>query len=287
MKYNRIYKPKKFDNFTIIPSYILRHKGISIGATGLYAWLFSHTSKQQITVEFICGHFKENQSAIRSKLNELISYGYLVRKRVYNDGKIVGIDYYLHDNPKKLEVENLNVENLNVENQAQSNIINNNIYNKSNISQNANIEKSFEHFVNLFDLKYRPKTKTQIKNWMQCLDRCVRIDKYDLKELYLVCKYMRNNDFWKHNFLTLLKLRNHDKNGIFYIDRFFEIYKKQNKPSCYWKIKGIKQYLIYNDHDGTEKLGAITKTNKLNEFNLLQFLNKDEIQTLKNFVNGH
>lgn len=48
------------------------------------------------------------------------------------------------------------------ENQTQSNI-NNNIYNKSNINQNANIEKSFEHFVNLFDLKYRPKTKTQIK----------------------------------------------------------------------------------------------------------------------------
>ena len=44
MKYNRIYKPKKFDNFTIIPSYILRHKGISIGATGLYAYLFSHKS---------------------------------------------------------------------------------------------------------------------------------------------------------------------------------------------------------------------------------------------------
>jgi len=285
MKYNRIYKPTRFDNFTIVPTYILRHKGISIGATGLYAWLFSHTSNQEITVKFICGHFKENQSAIRNKLNELIKFGYLVRKRVYENGKIIGIDYYLHDNPKNLNVENLHKENLNVENQPQSNI-NNNIYNKSNINQNANIDKSFEHFVDLFDFKYRPKTKTQINNWKKCLELCVKIDKYDLKDIYLTCKFIRNNEFWRDNFLSLLKLRNKDKNGILYIHRFIEIYKKENKPKCFWKIKGIKQYVIYNDPDGSNKLGAITKTNKLNEFNISQFLNRDEIQLLKNFVNG-
>ena len=59
MKFNIIIKPERFDKFTIVPSYILRHKGISVGATGLYAWLFSHEAKQQITIEFICGHLKK------------------------------------------------------------------------------------------------------------------------------------------------------------------------------------------------------------------------------------
>ena len=67
MKYNIIIKPSKFDRFTVIPNYILRDKGVSVGATGLYAWLFSHDSDQQITVEFISGHFKESKSAISKK----------------------------------------------------------------------------------------------------------------------------------------------------------------------------------------------------------------------------
>ncbi len=282
MKYNRIYKPSRFDNFTIIPSYIFRHKGISIGATGLYAWLFSHTSNQEITIEFICNHFKEGKDAIRVKLKELIDNGYLDRKRVTENGKFKGYDYILKSNQSG---KNRCRKKPMSENPPQSNI-NNNIYNKSNINQNVNIDKSFEHFVDLFDLKYRPKTKTQINNWKKCLELCVKIDKYDLRDIYLTCKFIRNNEFWRDNFLSLLKLRNKDKNGILYIHRFIEIYKKENKPKCFWKIKGIKQYVIYNDPDGSNKLGAITKTNKLNEFNISQFLNRDEIQILKNFVNG-
>ena len=79
MKYNKILKPKKFDNFNIVPGYIFRDKGISIGATGLYAYLFSHTADQDITIEFICGHFKEGKDAIRAKIKELIlkSSGYV------------------------------------------------------------------------------------------------------------------------------------------------------------------------------------------------------------------
>ena len=164
MKYNRIYKPSRFDNFTIIPSYILRHKGISIGATGLYAWLFSHTSNQEITIEFICNHFKEGKDAIRVKLKELIDNGYLDRKRVTEHGKFKGYDYILKANQSG---KNRCRKKPMSENPPQSNI-NNNIYNKSNINQNANIDKSFKHFVDLFDFKYRPKTKTQINNWKKC-----------------------------------------------------------------------------------------------------------------------
>ena len=282
MKYNKILKPKKFDNFTIIPSYIFRDKGISVGATGLYAYLFSHTAQQEITIQFICGHFKEGKDAIAAKIKELIEAGYLERVRVTDKGKFKGYNYILKANRKRLNRDRKKPKS---ENPPQSNI---NIYNdnniKSNITQTEKMQKAFPHFVALFDSRYHPKTDAQIKKWKVCLDRCVRIDKYSLDEIYLAVKNARQSEFWKNNFLTLTKIRNHDKNGIMYIHRFIENNKKYNKPKCYYKIKGIQEYKLYNDPDGSERLGAITKFNKLNEFNLSQILNRDEIDELKNFV---
>jgi hypothetical protein len=282
MKYNKILKPKKFDNFTIIPSYIFRDKGISVGATGLYAYLFSHTAEQEITIQFICGHFKEGKDAIAAKINELIEQGYLERVKVKDKGKFKGYNYILKANRKRVNRDRKKPKS---ENPLQSNI---NIYNdnniESNITQTEKMQKAFPHFVALFDSRYHPKTDAQIKKWKVCLDRCVRIDKYSLDEVYLAVKNARQSEFWKNNFLTLTKIRNHDKNGIMYIHRFIENNKKYNKPKCFYKIKGIQEYKLYNDPDGSERLGAITKYNKLNEFNLSQFLNKDEINELKNFI---
>ena len=280
MKYNKILKPKKFDNFSIIPSSIFRHKDISVGATGLYAYLFSHKADQQITVEFICGHFKEGKDAIRSKINELISTGYLERQRVTESGKFKGYNYILKANHKgKIQSRQKPMS----DNPPQSNT--NNIYNnKSNITQTDKMQKAFPHFVDLFDLRYQPKTDKQKRDWIQCLERSVKIDNYNLDEIYLAVKNARNDDFWKNNFLTLLKLRNQDKNGIMFIHRFIENNRKYNKPKCYYKIKGIQEYKLYKDPDGSERLGAVTKNNKLNEFNLSQILNRDEIQELKNFI---
>jgi len=281
MKYNKILKPKKFDNFTIIPSSIFRHKDITVGATGLYAYLFSHTAEQEITIQFICGHFKESKGAIGRKLNELIDAGYLVRKRVTDKGKFKGYNYILKAKPKTQKPE---PQKPKPQNEPQSNIIYNDNNIKSNITQTEKMQNAFPHFVKLFDKRYQPKTDAQIESWQVVLDRCVRIDKYSLDEVYLAVKNVRNNEFWKNNFLTLLKLRNHDKNGIMFIHRFIEMNRKNNKPKCYYKIKGIQEYKLYNDPDGSERLGAITKYNKLNEFNLSQILNRDEIDELKNFI---
>ena len=281
MKYNKILKPKKFDNFTIIPSSIFRHKNITVGATGLYAYLFSHTAEQEITIQFICGHFKESKGAIGRKLNELIDAGYVVRERVTDKGKFKGYNYILKAKPKTQKPE---PQKPKPQNEPQSNIIYNDNNIKSNITQTEKMQNAFPHFVKLFDKRYQPKTDAQIESWQVVLDRCVRIDKYSLDEVYLAVKNARDSEFWKNNFLTLLKLRNHDKNGIMYIHRFIENNRKYNKPKCYYKIKGIQEYKLYNDPDGSERLGAITKFNKLNEFNLSQILNRDEIDELKNFV---
>ena len=97
MEYNKIYKPKKFDRFTVVPNAIFRHKGISAAATGLYCWLFSHDSKTEMTVSFICGHFKEGKDAINKRIKELIDSGFLLRVEVRKGGKFAGYNYHLND----------------------------------------------------------------------------------------------------------------------------------------------------------------------------------------------
>ena len=270
MKYNLIIKPRKFDNFTIVPNNLLRDRGMSIGATGLYAWLFSHKSDQQITIEFISGHFKEGRDAIRSKINELIDNGYLIREKVLDKGKFKGYNYILSEVGK-----NLCRKKPISENPPQSNTNNNNINNISN---------ALPHFIKLFDSKYTPKNQVQKDKWVKCIDQCIRLDGYSLKEIYKICKYIRQNEFWSNNFLTLLKIRNTDKNGIKFINRFYEDYKKYNKPNAYNKIKNLIEFKIYNDIDGTQKLGAITSTTKLNHYNLTQILDANEIIEIMNYL---
>lgn len=276
MKYNIIIKPDRFKRFTIVPNYIFRHTDISLGATGLYAWLFSHDNEQQITIEYIIGHFKEGKDGVRSKLNELIEHGYLQREKVTDKGKFKGYNYILHDNPSG---KNRHRKKPMSENPLQSNT-NNNIYNKSN----TNIYDALPHFIKLFDTRFQPKTKAQKDRWYTTLDQCIRIEKYTLQELYLICKTVRDDDFWKDHFLSLPKIRNNDKNGDKFIHRFNEVYRQKQKPSAYRKIKGLIDFKIYTDIDGKQKLGAITKHTKLNEYNLTQILSPQEINQVIKYL---
>jgi len=272
MKYNLIIKPKKFDRFTVVPNYILRHKGVSLGSTGLYTWLFSHDSNQKITIEFIANHFKEGKDGVRSKINELIDFGYLERIKVKDQGKFKGYNYKLKAHPSR---KNRSGKNPKSENPTQSNT-NNNI-NKSNTNKDS-VQIILPHFTKLFPVKYRPQTDAQKSKWMDCLDKLNRIDKYDFRKLFLIVKFIRNDNFWSEHFLSLLKLRNKDKNDIKYIDRYAEIYKKNNLPIGYKKIKKLKDFYLYTDPNGHERLGAELITgNLLNEYNLELVLTENEI----------
>ena len=308
MEINKIYKPKKFSRFTIIPNSIFRHKGISSSATGLYCWLFSHEAKTEMTVQFICGHFKDGKDAINKRLKELIQTGFLVRKEVRNNGKFAGYNYYLNDKPKKstaagktATVKTATVKTATVKpapvNPPQSNTINTNVITNKEILKeeistkskaplfNEIVLKAFPHFVELFPNKYKPTTDSQKMRWLDCLDKIQRIDKYDLRDVYNVAKDLRNDEFWQTNFLSILKFRNLDKNGIKYIDRFMINQKAKTKPSGYKKVKGLLEYFIYTSAaDGSKELGAKTKAGQLFEFHIRQLMQTNEFNELKKHV---
>jgi predicted transcriptional regulator len=306
MEINKIYKPKKFARFTIVPNAIFRYKDISASATGLYCWLFSHEDKTEMTVQFICGHFKDGKDAINKRLKELIDKGFLVRKELRNGGKFAGYNYYLNDKPIDTTKSHRNGKNRDGKtaavkpgpvNPQQSNTINTNVItNKRNTKEETNTKsktptyneiviKAFPHFVELFPIEYKPKGESQKKRWLDCLDKLQRIDKYDLRDVYEVTKSLRNDEFWQTNFLSILKFRNLDKNGIKYIDRFMINQKAKTKPVGFSKVKGIIEYFIYKSAaDGTKELGAKTKGGQLFEFHIKQLMHTNEFDELKNYV---
>jgi len=304
MEYNKIYKPKKFDRFTVVPNVIFRHKGISAAATGLYCWLFSHEAKTEMTVQFICGHFKDGKDAINSRLKELIKSGFLVRKEIRNGGKFAGYNYHLSDKPKKAKatVTGKTVTGKTVAvftaavNPQQSNTNNTNYITKEILKKeiptksktpiyNETILKAFPHFVELFPIQYKPKTENQKNKWLECLDKLQRLDGYELRDIYNVAKNLRNDEFWQKNFLTILKFRNTDKNGIKYIDRFMVQHKATQKPIGYQKIKGLNEFFVYTSAaNGQKEIGAKTKGGDLFEFQIRNLMMTNEFQELKKYI---
>lgn len=169
---------------------------------------------------------------------------------------------------------------------TNNNIINNNNSTKSKKRQySEKTTKAFSHFAKLFPLKYRPKTDAQKNKWLDCLDKIERLDGYNLREVYKVSKELRNDEFWQNNFLSILKLRNTDKNGIKYIDRFMVQHKAKQKPVGYQKIKGLKEFFVYrNPASGQKEIGAKTKNGDIHEFQIRGLMMRNEFQELKQFV---
>lgn len=296
MKCNMIFKPKRFDIFTPVPTSIFRIQGISLGAVGLYCYLLSHDDDMTITITFCANNFKEGKDAIRARLKELETFGLVRLETIKNEGVFRGYNYHLIDptasenptprvglaateNPTQRKYNDINIYNDN---------INNNIINKY-IPQNPktkdfppHIEKAFPHFVALFPKRNQPKTKAQKEKWLDCLDKIERIDKYNLREVYEVCKRLRQDDFWQNVFLSILKLRNNDKNDVKYVDRFMSQNALKTRPNAFKRVVGLVDFIKYEDKG--KKIGAKTSKGNLYDYNLKQVLSETEYNELFKYL---
>ena len=60
-------------------------------------------------------------------------------------------------------------------------------------------------------------TPSSRRSWAKCYELMRRKDGRTKEEVWAVCKWARNTDFWKKNFLSPMKLRD-KKNGVSYYD---------------------------------------------------------------------
>jgi hypothetical protein len=93
------------------------------------------------------------------------------------------------------------------------------------------VKELYRSTVILFDEKTRPKTQSQIDSWHDTLDKCIRLDGYSADQIRDIVKRMRMDDWWRTNFMSIIKLRNLNKEKIKYIDVFAARLKKPSRTA--------------------------------------------------------
>jgi len=79
-------------------------------------------------------------------------------------------------------------------------------------------------------------------NWLKEIEKLNRLDDLSFEKIENIVKYGRQNDFWQAQFLSLLKLRKKNKDGI----KFWLIFQEQMKNSK--KLQSKKQVLHDSDY---------------------------------------
>lgn len=113
-----------------------------------------------------------------------------------------------------------------------------NIYNKELIKKeevkkeatNEQAEILLNEIISLFPEKIANEVKTEKatkKKWIETIAYCNEKKGYSYKQLKEIIIKAREDDFWCKNFMSVLKLKARNKEGIMYIDYFNEIFLKQ------------------------------------------------------------
>lgn len=146
-----VFRIEKTNNYTVMSNYHLREREMSLKAKGLLSLMLSLPNDWDYTIEGLVTICKENETAVKSTLNELKDFGYLEILKVQNKKGQFEYEYNIYEKPqsKKPEVEILGVENPSVENQGQLNT------NKQNTKKEDIPSSKDEELRNHFELIWK------------------------------------------------------------------------------------------------------------------------------------
>ena len=166
----RTFKNK---NYTVMSNTHLKDKNLSLKAKGLLSVMLSLPDNWNYSIAGLVSICKENETAIKSALNELKINGYLIVNKLKpskaTKGKI-GYEYLIFETPDRekqkklmkqsqegvfLGIENLGVEIQGVENHGQ---LNTNIYNTNKLNKEYKREKD------IVDIRLSPNSLPSSSN---------------------------------------------------------------------------------------------------------------------------
>lgn len=161
-----VFRVEKTKDYTVMSNAHLNEKKMSLKAKGLLSLMLSLPEKWDYSIAGLVAICKENETAIKSTLDELKEFGYLEVIKTMptkDNGGRISYEYVIYEKKqegKKQGIESLGVEVLVVENQVQLNT------NKENTNNKIN----YNNIVGYLNLKaktnYRsttPKTQTLIR----------------------------------------------------------------------------------------------------------------------------
>ena len=127
-----IFRVNKNKNYTVISNYHLKDKNLSLKAKGMLSLMLSLPDDWDYSVRGLEKICIESKNAINRILNELERNKYLVRKRVYFNGKISQWEYNIYETnlyPQNEDIQNEDIQNQDIENGDINKIKNNKILN--------------------------------------------------------------------------------------------------------------------------------------------------------------
>lgn len=165
------YRVHKTQDYTVMSNAHLRDKSLSLKGKGLLSVMLSLPDDWEYTIAGLVAISKENETAIKSTLDELKKCGYLVVTKLspaQTESGRFGYLYDIYEQPQQKEAvenqgqEKQGLESLGLENQGQLNT-NTSITNKSNT--NKEIYKAVIAYLNSkTGQHYRAETKDTQKH---------------------------------------------------------------------------------------------------------------------------
>lgn len=135
-----VFRINKNKNYTAISNYHLQDMNLSLKAKGLLSLMLSLPTNWDYSVRGLSEICKETKDTINGILNELEKNNYLVRNRIYENGKIIEWEYNIYET-NDLYPKNQDIENQDIGFYDNNKILNNKILNNNNI---------YSHYENIF-----------------------------------------------------------------------------------------------------------------------------------------
>ena len=143
-----VIRVNKTKDYTVMSNKHLKDKNLSLKAKGLLSIMLSLPDGWNYSVEGLIAICKEGERAVKSTLEELKKYKYLVTTKLYpnqTESKRIEYIYDIFENPKieKQGVQNVGLENVGLQNAGQLNTKNKKTKNKEKVNKkkNANFEQ--------------------------------------------------------------------------------------------------------------------------------------------------
>ena len=194
-----VFKIEKNKNYTVMSNYHLRDKRMSLKAKGLLSFILSLPLDWDYSLDGLEKICKEGKDSIRSALNELKLYGYLVIKKTKNEKGIFEYEYMIYEYPYS---ENPDMDYPDMENPTQ---INTNIQNtkKQNDKEDRKDKPKSSFFdagkhnrltLELIDRKYITQDDIQLYFYDNLFDELLIDNSY--VELIMVLHYILARVKW-------------------------------------------------------------------------------------------
>lgn len=120
-----VIRINKTKNYVVMSNEHLQRKDMSLKAKGLLSLMLSLPEEWIYSIDGLCSLCMENETAIKSALNELKEHGYLTVKKVMpttENGGRISYEYNIYELPQEIQgIEKQGVENLPIEIQGVEN----------------------------------------------------------------------------------------------------------------------------------------------------------------------